>query len=133
MFDYEKGQDVYLNMKNMNTPIMAIRTIKDKLRNGKMYKITGFDIINDETGVYVEGEFYNDEFKLYYSSFSYDELINKDQSSDYGICGTARISQRMLSEEAVIQTKLYKTKRNTSALNYILHRTFNLVFIDVWC
>lgn len=58
MFDYEKGQDVYLNM---NTPIMAIRTIKDKLRNGKMYKITGFDIINDETGVYVEGEFYNDE------------------------------------------------------------------------
>jgi hypothetical protein len=48
-------------------------------------------------------EFYNDEFKLYYSSFSYDELINKDQSSDYGICGTARISQRMLSEEAVIQ------------------------------
>jgi hypothetical protein len=55
---YEKGQDVYLNM---NTPIMAIRTIKDKLRNGKMYKITGFDIINDESGVYVEGEFYNDD------------------------------------------------------------------------
>jgi hypothetical protein len=55
---YEKGQDVYLNM---NTPIMAIRTIKDKLRNGKMYKITGFDIIDDESGVYVEGEFYNDE------------------------------------------------------------------------
>lgn len=55
---YEKGQDVYLNS---DTPIMAIRTIKDKLRNGKMYKITGFDIINNETGVYVEGEFYNDE------------------------------------------------------------------------
>ena len=55
---YEKGQDVYLNM---NTPIMAIRTIKDKLRNGKMYKITGFDMINDETGVYVEDEFYSDE------------------------------------------------------------------------
>jgi len=55
--DDEKGQDVYLNM---NTPIMAIRTIKDKLRNGKMYKITGFDIINDETGVYVEDVFYND-------------------------------------------------------------------------
>jgi hypothetical protein len=55
---YEKGQDVYLNM---NTPIMAIRTIKDKLRNGKMYKITGFDIINDESGVYVEGQFYNDD------------------------------------------------------------------------
>jgi len=55
---YEKGQDVYLNS---DTPIMAIRTIKDKLRNGKMYKITGFDIINDETGVYVEGEFYNDD------------------------------------------------------------------------
>jgi hypothetical protein len=55
---YEKGQDVYLNS---DTPIMAIRTIKDKLRNGKMYKITGFDIIDDETGVYVEGEFYNDD------------------------------------------------------------------------
>jgi len=63
--DYEKGQDVYLNM---NTPIMAIRTIKGaqrgahplSIRNGKMYKITGFDIINDETGVYVEDEFYND-------------------------------------------------------------------------
>ena len=55
---YEKGQDVYLNM---NTPIMAIRTIKDKLRNGKMYKITGFDMIDDETGVYVEDEFYSDE------------------------------------------------------------------------
>jgi len=54
---YEKGQDVYLNM---TTPIMAIRTIKDKLRNGKMYKITGFDIIKNETGVIVEDEFYND-------------------------------------------------------------------------
>ena len=57
MEHYEKGQDVYLNM---NTPIMAIKTIKDKLRNGKMYKITGFDIIDDETGVYVEDEFYSD-------------------------------------------------------------------------
>ena len=55
---YEKGQDVYLNM---TTPIMAIKTIKDKLRNGKMYNITGFDIIDDETGVYVEDEFYSDE------------------------------------------------------------------------
>jgi len=58
MEHYEKGQDVYLNS---DTPIMAIRTIKDKLRNGKMYKITGFDIIDDESGVYVEGEFYNDD------------------------------------------------------------------------
>ena len=69
---YEKGQDVYLNM---NTPIMAIRTTRSKgsappnnpsakrlsLRNGKMYKITGFDIIDDETGVYVEDEFYTDD------------------------------------------------------------------------
>ena len=55
---YEKGQDVYLNM---TTPIMAIKTIKDKLRNGKMYNITGFDIIDDETGVYVEDEFYTDD------------------------------------------------------------------------
>jgi hypothetical protein len=70
---YEKGQDVYLNS---DTPIMAIRTINGaqrgahplkpsmkrlSLRNGKMYKITGFDIIDDETGVYVEGEFYNDD------------------------------------------------------------------------
>ena len=57
MEHYEKGQDVYLNM---TTPIMAIKTIKDKLRNGKMYNITGFDIIDDETGVYVEDEFYSD-------------------------------------------------------------------------
>jgi len=58
MEHYEKGQDVYLNS---DTPIMAIRTIKNKLRNGKMYKITGFDIIDDEQGVYVEGQFYNDD------------------------------------------------------------------------
>ena len=70
--DNERGQDVYLNI---DTPIMAVKTIKGaqrgahplnpsakrlSLRNGKMYKITGFDIIDNETGVYVEEEFYSD-------------------------------------------------------------------------
>jgi len=56
--DNERGQDVYLNN---DTPIMAVKTIKGKLRNGKMYKITGFDIIDDEAGVYVDEEFYSDD------------------------------------------------------------------------
>ena len=79
-------------------------------------------------------EFYNDEFKLYYSSFSYDEFINKDQSSDYEICGTARISQRMLSEEAVKQNKIIRNLKETPVsliIFYILLLTLFLFMCGI--
>ena len=74
-------------------------------------------------------EFYNDEFKLYYSSFSYDELINKDQSSDYEICGTARISQRMLSEEAVKQNQIIRNLKETPVSLIIFYILLSTLFL----
>lgn len=74
-------------------------------------------------------EFYNDEFKLYYSSFNYDELINKDQSSDYEICGTARISQSTLSEEAVKQNQIIRNLKETPVSLIIFYILLSTLFL----
>jgi len=74
-------------------------------------------------------EFYNDEFKLYYSSFNNNELINKDQSSDYEICGTARISQRKLSEEAVIQNQIIQNLKETPQRLIIFYILLSILFL----
>lgn len=74
-------------------------------------------------------EFYNDEFKLYYSSFNYDELINKDQSSNYKICGTARISQRMLSEEAEKENQILQQLKETPQRLIIFYTLLSILFL----
>lgn len=74
-------------------------------------------------------EFYNDEFKLYYSSFNYDELINKDQSSDYEICGTARISQSMLSEETVKQNQIIRNLKETPVSLVLFYILLSILFL----
>jgi hypothetical protein len=56
-------------------------------------------------------------------------LINKDQSSDYGICGTARISQRMLSEEAVIQNQIIQNLKETPARLIIFYIVLSILFL----
>jgi hypothetical protein len=56
-------------------------------------------------------------------------LINKDQLSDYEICGTARISQRMLSEEAVKQNHIIQNLKETPQRLIIFYILLSTLFL----
>lgn len=74
-------------------------------------------------------EFYNDEFKLHYSSFKYDELVNKDQLSNYEICGTAIVSRKALAEEAIIQNQILKELKETPKPLKLLYILLSVLFV----
>jgi hypothetical protein len=60
-------------------------------------------------------EFYKNEFKLYYSTFKYDELVTSKQEESYEICGTGWL---LIEQETPILQKL-KEIPNTLKIIYI--------------
>ena len=72
-------------------------------------------------------EFYNDEFKLYYSPFKYDELVASKDEGSYEICGTGWL---LIGTDTSFLQKLKAIPIGRAVL-YILLSTLFLILCGV--
>jgi hypothetical protein len=132
------GKEVYDKniLKLVHKQIHELVTKKDE-KNGILVRFSGktklWSFIEVLNICYKEDiqqyEFFNDEFKLYYSSFKHDELIDKNLSSEYEICGTARISNMMLIKEVLEKNQVLRQQKETPKSLIIFYILLSGVFL----